>query len=239
MKFKNVKIKYRNGSNFVGNKTAKNLNILKTRLDNDENIEKYSIYNDLDAKNGNIPNKVDVIDINNPNNFDPIFDEIKEDSKEGRRGQNGDGNDPDAQNNSQGENPINKRPTFLKNNENFSDEVKEFSEKIKNKETVSAPLDANEFIEVQPPKNPNQKPDSKLFSYLLPNLLTVLLTIINKWKPIFSSVKFDKSEKKEISEAFSDAYPDLEINPKISFFATILLIVGSKINIKKLADDEK
>lgn len=235
MKFKNVVISYKNGEVVKKNKTAKTLEVLENRLKNDPKVKNYEIP-EIYKKNIENSEKVNEVVFNSgidENNRFEVSSEKLESEKEGERGKVGDNNVKipkfSEKNNETSSEKLHREPLIEQNKEGFEERIVNF---VKNSENY----EVEDNLQLPSQKLSSNSPDSKLFAFLIPKILRVLMTVINKWKPIFESVEFSKQEKKDIEQTFEEAYPDIQVNSKFAFFSTLLLVLGSKVDLSKLTE---
>ena len=232
MRYYGIKIQgYDSESLVIKNMNAKDINHLIERLENDPKVkhyeipEKYQIESSLQTENNS--DKDNILD---------TAPKMAQNSKEEQPMQSDTSNPDDLGKNSDSEH---EQPIFEPKKETFSEKVKAyFSKKNDPEESEDYFNSDDDFIdEFEEPKNH----DPDVIGALLTPILTTLMSVFNNVfnREIFTKIDFSKSETKQIKQSFIDAFPDTKINPKVSFFSTIIIIIGGKLNFKSFINKDE
>lgn len=136
------------------------------------------------------------------------------------------------------ENTVNKEDVepILKENVSFSEKLKNIF-KEKNHFAPNEDEFLNEYEMEQKTETIERKPTNEAVAVgvLLTMGIDFLITILSRFR-FFENKPLTKKESKDISTSFENAFPDMEISPKITFFTTLLFVIGARVDISKIKD---
>lgn len=136
------------------------------------------------------------------------------------------------------ENTDNKKDVepILKDNVSFTDKLKDI---FKNKNTFNPSEEEflSNYESEQRIEQTQLEPTNEAVAVgvLLSMGIDFIITILSRFT-FYENKPLTKKESKDISKSFEKAYPDIEISPKITFFTTLLFILGSRVDINKIKD---